>query len=74
MAHTCVRVHLQNGELSSLEEYFNEEDPLDYTPEYNDIAVPGNLYADERKGMLLMALNSDAVCVSCIWGACPSLT
>ncbi|CAL5228153.1 g11233 [Coccomyxa viridis] len=37
-----------NGELSSLEEYFNEEDPLDYTPEYKDVVIARNLYNDEQ--------------------------
>ena len=49
---------LQNGELSTLEEYFNEEDPLDYTPEYKDIVIQRNLYSDAQSGMPFTHLRS----------------
>ena len=39
---------LQSGELSSLDEYFNEEDPLDYTEKLNDVVLPGDLYGEEQ--------------------------
>ena len=51
---------VQNGELSTLEEYFNEEDPLDYTPEYKDVVIARDLYNDEQSGMSFAHLSSDA--------------
>ena len=44
----------QNGELSSLDEYFHEEDPLDYTEAVEDVELPGDLYADQKSGEALM--------------------
>lgn len=55
------QVCLQNGELSSLEEYFNEEDPLDYTPEYKDVVIARNLYNDEQSGMSFICLSGGTV-------------
>ena len=49
--HLC----LQNGELSSLEEYYNEEDPLDYTEKYNDVVLPRDLYTGDQPGMAFRA-------------------
>ncbi len=57
-----LNVIVQNGELSSLEEYFNEEDPLDYTPEYKDVVIQRNLYSDAQSGMLFYAF-AQCTCV-----------
>lgn len=45
---------MQNGELSSLEEHFHEEDPLGYTEAIEDVELPGDLYADRKNGEAAM--------------------
>lgn len=41
---------LQNAELSTLAEYFNKEDTLDYTKGAEDVHLPGDLYGLQKKG------------------------
>ena len=41
---------LQTAKLSTLAEYFDEEDPLDYSKRTEDIELPGDLYALQKKG------------------------
>ena len=41
---------LQNAKLSTLAEYFDEEHPLDYTKEAEDVHLPGDLYGLQKKG------------------------
>ncbi len=45
---------MQKGELSSLEEYFHEEEPLGYTEAIEDVELPGDLYADPKNGEAAM--------------------
>ena len=35
--------------MSTLAEYYDEEDPLDYTKRTEDIELPGDLYALQKK-------------------------
>ncbi|CAK0785690.1 hypothetical protein CVIRNUC_008901 [Coccomyxa viridis] len=39
-----------NAELSTLAEYFNKEDTLDYTKGAEDVHLPGDLYGLQKKG------------------------
>ena len=47
---------LQKGALASLEEYHNEEDPLDYTMDIKDATLPRNLYGAQPKGKSYTAI------------------
>jgi len=40
----------QEGALASFEEYLNEENPLDYTMDIEDVTLPRNLYGAQLKG------------------------
>ena len=49
---------LQNAKLSTLAEYFDEEDRLDYTKETEDVHLPGDLYGLQKKGTTVICARS----------------